>query len=368
MVMDFLGFYISKYAQKNKLSDATFFIEDFISLGEVATRRTRLSDKVARRKQKRKDDRALLECFVEYPGIWAYRIYSNPKKFLGRSVDRLAVQRNVHQLSNEGLIDRDEKDANMCLINKKGKRLSTYGIYYLFLNIQNMLDRIFKTILINYGGNILFRLFLYPYLDKKTLLAIQDSTLLSRIYLYLQQCCIEIGNLSYSLGDDARIWRNVSTKEPGARSLLDFLEHKSGLPWLKYASLEMSGDNNSLRIWAGANYASIKFDKDEKTATMEIKDWKKQKESTLIIKEPTPDFFRIGKPVMYTKHYWFARYLIVSTQQLVPSLLFDLASRAVRGTSDFEILRRDEKFRLSLEKIKAKFDSRYKSLIDWNLR
>jgi hypothetical protein len=276
----------------------------------------------------------------------------------------LTVQRNVRRLNNEGLIDRDEKDGNMCLINKKGKKLSTYGIYCLFLNIENMLDRIFKTILVNYGGNVLFKLFLYPYLDKKTLLAIQDSTLLSRIYLYLQQCCIEIGNISYSLGNDARIWRNVSTNEPGARSFLDFLEHKYGLPWLKYASLEMSADNNLLRIWAGTNYASIKFDKDEKTATMEIKDWEKQKESTLIIKEPTPDFFRIGKPVTYTKHYWFARYLIVTTQQLVPSLLFDLASRVVHGTSDFEIPPRDEKFGISLEKIKAKFDSRYKSLID----
>jgi hypothetical protein len=137
------------------LSDRNFRIEDFILLGKFATKQIRLEH----------IDRDILECFIQYPGIWAYRIYKDREKLLGKYVDERTIRRCVSRLSDIGLIDSDEKQ-------NKGKKLSTCGIYYLFLNIQRgMLDNLtFKAILKNYGENILFQLFLYPYLDRETLL------------------------------------------------------------------------------------------------------------------------------------------------------------------------------------------------------
>jgi hypothetical protein len=95
-----------------------------------------------------------------------------------------------------------------------------------------MLDRVFKTILNNCGENILFQIFLYPYLDKNTLLAIQDSNLLSRIYLHLNQCCIEIDNISYISGKNTYttqeifIWRDVPASKTEDKTFIKFLKTK----------------------------------------------------------------------------------------------------------------------------------------------
>jgi hypothetical protein len=344
------------------LRDLNFRIEDFIFLGKFATRRIKLEQ----------IDRDILECFIQYPGIWAYRIYRDPKKFLGKYVDERTVRRCVRRLGDEGLIDTEEKE--FFVIEKRGKKLSTCGIYYVFLNIEMggmMSDSTFRAILKNYGENILFQLFLYPYLSRETLLAMQDSSLLQRIYLYLQQCCIEIGNTAWSLdniGEGIFFWQHVPGNDLETSILLDFLEKTHNLPWVKRASLTKSDDNNSLWIRIGTDYVSIKLDKDKKTATMEIKEGVKQKEEyPLIVKEiellkgkkPKPKFWRIIVP---TSVSYSARILLVRTQQKIPSLLFDLASEVVQGLSDFETLRRDEKFMQSLEKIKGKFDKRYKAL------
>jgi hypothetical protein len=345
--------YISKYGQKGKLYDPIFFIEDFLFLGQFATRPIKLEQ----------IDRDILECFIQYPGIWAYRIYRNPEKFLGRYEDKKKVQRSVRRLSIEGLIDRDEKE--YCMIRTEGKKLSTCGICYLFLNIEGMLDRTFRAILKIYGENILFQLFLYPYLDRETLLAMQDSNLLSRVYLYLQQCCIEIGNIAWSLdnlGEGIFFWQHVPEDKLETSLFLNFLEERHKLSWVKSASITKSEDNNSLWIRIGTDYVSIKLDKDKDIATMEIKEGEKRKEYPLIVKKiellkrkkPTPKLWRVIVPTRSVSYN--AGRLLVRTQQKVPSLLFDLATKA-QGLSDFEILRRDEKFMQSLEKIKAKFGS-----------
>jgi hypothetical protein len=100
MITDLFDAYISKYGQKSKLSDPIFFIEDFTLLGKFATRRIELEQ----------IDRDILECFIEYPGIWPYKIYRNPKKYLGRYVDGRTVRRCVDRIGKNGLIDRDEKE------------------------------------------------------------------------------------------------------------------------------------------------------------------------------------------------------------------------------------------------------------------
>jgi hypothetical protein len=145
--------------------------------------------------------------------------------------------------------------------------------------------------------------------------------------------------------------------------LLNFLEQRYRLSWLEHAAIDKSDDNNSLWIRYHANYVSIKLDKDRKTGTMKIRDKRKEKEYKLILKAFSPDFLSVRVPITSMKEN-AAHYLLLSTQQHVPGFVFDLASKAVPGSTDFEFLSHDEKFKHALEKTKMKFDSKYKTLFD----
>jgi hypothetical protein len=94
---------------------------------------------------------------------------------------------------------------------------------------------------------------------------------------------------------------------------------------------------------------------------MKIRDKRKENEYQVIVKAFSADFLSVRVPIMSTKEN-AAHYLLLSTQQHVPGFVFDLASKAVPGSADFEFLSHDEKFRQALEKTKMKFDSKYKIL------
>lgn len=185
--------------------------------------------------------------------------------------------------------------------------------------------------------------------------------------MHLNQCCIEIDNISYISGKNTYttqeifIWRDVPASKIETRRLLNFLEQNYRLSWLEHAAIAKSDDNNSLWIRYNANYVSIKLDEDKKTGTMKIRDKRKENEYQVIVKALAPDFLSVRMPIMSVKQN-AAHYLMVSTQQHVPGFLFDLASKVVPGSSDFEILSCDEKFRQALKKTKMKFDNKYETL------
>lgn len=304
------------------------------------------------------NDKSVLACFVVYPGIWPYRIYKDSKIFLGKYLDKQAVERSINRLEEKGLIGSDDKK-----VSRKGKKLLLGGIYYLISDHGMQLDLLFKAILTNYGENILFQLFLYPYLDKSTILAIQDYSLLSRIYSYLYECCLDIENIFFMSGkstyttQEIFIWRDVPDSKIEIRRLFNFLRARFKLSWLENSVVTKLDDNRSLWIRQGANYVSIKL-KNNNKAVMKIRDRQKEQEYELIVKEYNPDFLSVRMPIMSVKEN-AAHYLLVNTQQRVPGFIFDLAFKGVPGSTDYEALNHDEKFLYALNKTKRKFDSKY---------
>jgi hypothetical protein len=137
------------------------------------------------------------------------------------------------------------------------------------------------------------------------------------------------------------------------------LEQRFNLTWLEHASIIKS--DHPIWIRYRTNFISIELDLDKEAATMKIKEQRKQSEYQLAVRAISPDFLSVRAPIMPIKAN-AAHYLLLSTQQHIPSFLFDLASKVLPGSSEFEILSRDQKFRQSLEKIKAKFDSKYKTI------
>jgi hypothetical protein len=78
----------------------------------------------------------------------------------------------------------------------KPYRLSSNGIFYIRRNnrINYFYDRIVLPLIKNYGSNVLFTHFLYPYISKDTLLEIEnldikDGIIYELVFFYLQNIC-----------------------------------------------------------------------------------------------------------------------------------------------------------------------------------
>jgi hypothetical protein len=112
------------------------------------------------------------------------------------------VNRRVNVLLLSDLIQKFESDSIHSQRNAIYYRLTEYGIYRLFLNRLNSLlvnqSDVRKgtppnslAFFLNYNDSALFKVFLYPYFKKDTLLAI-GSILLSDLFRYLTSCCQSI--------------------------------------------------------------------------------------------------------------------------------------------------------------------------------
>ena len=144
----------------------------------------------------------MLGQFAWEKDLSAYQIHSKlkltPEKLAYKNVNT-----RINVLLDSGLIQKTEAiDTN----NMHGARYNTlteYGIFRLFLDKPNSIrenqsdvrkDRKSSpsqnalTFLDNYSDSALFKVFLYPYFKKETLLAIGPMILLE-LYEYLETCC-----------------------------------------------------------------------------------------------------------------------------------------------------------------------------------
>ncbi len=137
----------------------------------------------------------LLKC----PNLSAYDIYESRKYdryYTKKGISRIwhsSIRRNLGRLCELKLIEVNEDQSvedNKKTKTRKPFLLSLNGIFYL---ISNNPDRFYSELIIpllqNYGSNTLFTLFLYPYINQKTLLKINDEIIFTIIYNYLNRVC-----------------------------------------------------------------------------------------------------------------------------------------------------------------------------------
>jgi hypothetical protein len=323
-----------------------FLIEDLIALSKFTSNSTVLQP----------FDNEILQYLCEHPSTSAYEIYT--KEALGKGIDYRKIRRHINELSAKGLINifqtkTSEHKAKYC-------KLSIGGIYCLILKNSILPDKITKGILRNYGDNILFQLFLYPYINQDTLLQIRDTALLSRISLFLYECCKEI---EYALGlinnsrsrysvEQVFIWQYVPAKDYDTNNLREFLKRTFNLDWVHRAGIEKIENDNSLRISYKANSILITLNDTRTKAILKIN---RKNKYEFIVKAYHHEWYSIEAPVMPIEEY-VTHSLLLGTQQRVPALIFNLASNAVSGSSYFQILSQDEQFIQSLEKTNTKFN------------
>jgi hypothetical protein len=102
-----------------------------------------------------------------------------------------------------------------------------------------------KTFFSNYINNNLFKLFIYPYIEKQSLNAIGDYGLWNSLYYYLGDCC-QLIDYDLRTREEYRtiphereifVWNEISNKEAEKHKLLNFLKHKYNLKDIGFSNI-----------------------------------------------------------------------------------------------------------------------------------
>jgi hypothetical protein len=149
----------------------------------------------------------------------------------------------------------------------KPYRLSLNGIFYVILNnFSGLYEDLVIPLLKNHGSNILFTLFLYPYISQVTLLEIKENNIFYEVYRYLNNTCITIinslkslTNLVYTVDKDGYMldrlftWPNKSTSSPQIsfedKKLRNFLKTHYNWDWICYSRITPNYKQNVIEIF-----------------------------------------------------------------------------------------------------------------------
>lgn len=289
------------------------------------------------------------------------------KRDLEENLDQRTLRRYVYDLYRIGLIEGPE---NIQAAKKsirfigKPRRLSLLGVYYLILRSRIMPANIMKAILENYGETILFHQLIYPYINQNTLLNITDIRLISRVSLFLFECCRDIGDFLMSRRNGSAVeqvflWQKVPSDVNETTRLRDFLKRELSIGyWIDQAEFNKVNNDNKLIISYGPNLISITLHVTKKNAILKEKGKELYKfmveryhEGRLIIEAPTK-----------SAQEFLVSSLSLAITQRIPSLVFDLTSYAEKGTCDFYSLAQDKTFMLTLKQAKEGLDNKYKEI------
>ncbi|MDR4492047.1 MAG: hypothetical protein R2685_14290 [Candidatus Nitrosocosmicus sp.] len=206
--------------------------------------------------------------------IWrCHKLILEDYKKFNKKISYKNVYKKAMQLESLGLIKRvfpsDGKPTIRGAINLK---ITSLGIFYIFKNklYYQGLDLI--------GGlesDGLYETFLYPCIEKKLVLRIHDSYLMSRIFNYLSKCCnlmeqkfetfqsIENeGNICLSIATTRSIMdKDLSDVESvGLKGFTNYLSDRFKLKWLKSEKNKIKIERscqNKFVISKGRNKISI---------------------------------------------------------------------------------------------------------------
>jgi hypothetical protein len=311
-----------------------------------------------------------LKYFAENPCLSAYQIrplHNSPQKLwiykLEHKKERKPmiyknVNKRVRRLHNLKLTEITKRDPTHGAIYYK---LTTGGIYYLIQSPD--FSTIIKSVLQNYSDNIIFTIFLDPYINRDTLLQIQSTSRISRICSYLYECCeateraIKSINRSLSghLVEQVFLWQDV----PGVDNhrLIDFLKQKFDVDWLEKAELTKSDDHNAIRISYGNKSIMIKLNDKKDKAILTIN--RKKKYEFTFLTQTYEVLYRV-QPIKEFE----ANSLPLSIKSLVANLVLALALEGFAIESEIKALAQDKKFMRILSDNKQKFDDSYQKLLE----
>jgi hypothetical protein len=218
---------------------------------------------------------------------------------------------------------------------------------------------IISTLLNNYDDNILFQLFIYPYITKDTLSQIIDSDFFSQIYSYLRQCCKEVELWFYScirnsifcnndcLTEQVLAWPAESGTFYETTNLRDYLKRKLGFDWIYESKIKMLWGKDSLEI-DGKLMLSLELINNKAKAILKHNNKKIAK----FLVRPYDTFLSIEGQTNVSIEKLALVSFQLNRQLTLSKFIFSLNQSIGRDSADFPILSQDERFQQALEKAK----------------
>ena len=328
----------------------------------------------------------ILEQFAWDRSISAYDVHKRLSSPSDRYYRRMAyknVNKRVHELFSLGLIERTSSGKKVNKRKTKYYQLTEYGIFRLLLNrlssvVVNQFDlrksqeisTNMLTFFNNYQISTLFKLFIYPNFEKRTLFTIWNY-LFFDLYGYLGECCrriesrlktggIPIGETMFSIEKD------MSLAEDDRESLSHYLRKMFKIQ--DVLSIEPSNDSTQVTIYA-AN-TKILLDKNKKETTVISTANSKYEEFRYGLYPLGPKFFVIRKETSEESHDDMYDSLKNEMEEIIYGLVYTLASEDPRHSTELNYysksLAEDKKFMDTVERIyrnrHARFERGYNIL------
>ncbi len=275
------------------------------------------------------------------------------------------------------------------LLDKRNNfnEVSDIGIFYLILTGQTFDTETQKKLLINYNDSIIFKLFVYPYINYDSISEINESIIFSNIFIYLKKCCDQVMYTLSSIdsvssypynGHSTRqlfFWKKPKIENINEGSLKVFLTYHLKLPWVYNAEIkEDSQDKNIIIIEdkSSSNKAIIRLLEDKSKAKLIINN--KKYYDKFIIRKLSDNYYSVedfeysigspNSPITVKENS--LKLLLIFAQQHVQILIFSilLSYGADMKHPIYEILKKDNIFMQSLKKTNYYFNQRCKDITE----
>jgi DNA-binding MarR family transcriptional regulator len=288
---------------------------------------------------------ALQTEILEYVGVHpfssAYQMY---KRKALTSTDYRFIRKNIDDLVQKGFIKRCEAE-----FSRKAKlwRLTTAGIAYLILKrrllIYNLIIHLFE----NYGDDMLFKIFLYPYVEYKTIRQLSTFNSLSPISQFLYDICgqlkdslelIQTSNTGYVM--EAVVWQSLLSNNRIVQTFRNFLKNKFNVEWADHANFKFMNNYNTLKIQYKSNSVLVVLNDEKKYAILKVNGRVVQR---FTVYHGHGGLFHVNMPSIPIEEQAVTN-LKLSMQKNVNSFIVNMLSWAVDGSDDLIALRQDKRF------------------------
>ena len=296
--------------------------------------------------------------------IDVYKFYSN--RFKNHRTPSNHVKRLYEKKLLELVVDKQELIKGTKTKYSKPYRLSLSGIFYEILNTFNITyEDLILSLLNNYENNILFTLFLYPFMKEQTLLDCKgDSAVFSNIALYLRNVCNVavdcigyLRNMAFTTPDGYRLEQVlVWYKDPSSNvtpnfcavNLRNFLMQTFNWSWIDKAKITTNANENLIEILDTSNpenKAHISINKDDRKAVLRQGGIKLYEFSI----NPNDSFLSIEAKTDRKVIDCMETPLFYRCREHLLVLLTNLRTQVTKHNPSFDILSKDENFRKALK-------------------
>ncbi len=317
----------------------------------------------------------ILNFLLNYPGLTAFEVYKGVKHISinGKKPWPKTIWRYFNYLHKHNLIEVAKEYAPVGQNKIRDQipfKISLNGIFYMMLNhVGQSYNELIIPLLHRYDSNVLFTLFLYPFINKNTLLKIEDNVVFSIIYAYLKNVCSAINNFVKSSNDlvcatdkddgcllkRLFMWPRYSNplSTPESISFYDddlrnHLKMTLKWDWIDKAKFIPNYDKNVVDI--------IKPNEPEEIIRLSINE--QDGKAILMMNDSNLDEFIITTNTLFLsidtktkekKSEYFLNLIMNKCEEYVPIFLHNLRSKVTPNLQSFELLSKDENFVKALE-------------------